>query len=320
MVIIKVLKYLPIVRLTPRKTFWWRLGQKHSAPFIRLTNAILCNFKLKGARVIGKSPMGNVFLRFNVDTPVASKNEIICIPKDRVIFQSIRSSGTWELDSCIFLAEAFKSGNTSDSYANTLLDIGANSGMITIQTARLARKPISAYCIEPLPINLEGLRANLQKQTHLAEYKIYPFALSQEDGFAKIYSERVNIGNTSLFRMDKWKDTFETEIALRNTTEFIKREFSDSAIIALKCDTQGSEFRILSGFPSSFWSKIVRGIIEIRSVANLTPNQIFPILKCLEKYNNLFWGDNIEKKIDLLEIEKLWLGETGEERELFFSI
>ena len=317
--IIKFIKYLPIVRLNPRKTFWHRLIQKNKSHFFRLTNNILCNLKIKGAKVVGKSPMGNLVLKFNVDTPVALKNEIVCIPKDLIIFQSIRNSGSWELDSCVFLAEAFKSGNPSDLNANTFLDIGANSGMITIQTARLASNPISAYCIEPLPLNLEALHANMQKQTCLSDYKIYPYALSQEDGLAKIYSEKVNIGNTSLFQMDRFKDTFETEITLRNTNDFIKKEFSASAIIALKCDTQGSEIIILSNFPTSFWNQVVRGIIEIRSTANLVPKQISAILKCLEIYDDFFWGDNFGEKIGLYEIENFWLKGTGEERDLFFS-
>ena len=316
---IKVLRFLPLVRLKPMKTFWHRLGKKSSSPWIRLVNRILCNLGIKGARVIGKSPLGNILLRFSVDTPVASKNEIICIPKDLVIFQSVKNSGTWELENCIFLAEAFKSSNNSALKANTLLDIGANSGMITIQTARLAREPIYAYCVEPLPINLEALRANLQKQTQLADYKIYPFALSREDGIAQIYSEKVNIGNSSLYEMDKWQDAFNTEIKLRNTSEFIQQEFSDTAVIVLKCDTQGSEVNILTSFPRSFWSKIVRGIIEIRSAANLIPDQIFPILNSLENYNFLFWGDDSGEKIDLLEIEKFWLEGSGEERDLYFS-
>ena len=319
MIITRFIRYLPIVRLNPRKTFWHRLVQKNSSHFFRLTNNILCNLKIKGAKVVGKTSMGNIILKFNVDTPIALKNEIICIPKDFVIFQSIRNSGSWELDSCVFLAEAFKSGKPSDLNANTFLDIGANSGMITIQTGRLASKPISAYCIEPLPLNLEALHANLQKQTCLADYKIYPYALSQEDGLAQIYSEKVNIGNTSLFQMDSLKDTFKTEITLRNTNEFITKEFSDSAIIVLKCDTQGSEIDILSNFPTSFWNQVVRGIIEIRSTANLVPKQISAILKCLEIYDNFFWGDNFANKINLYEIENFWLKGTGEERDLFFS-
>jgi FkbM family methyltransferase len=293
--------------------------KKNTSPFIRLANKILRNLKIKGAKVIGKSSMGNVFLQFNEDTPVALKNEIVCIPKDFVIFESISNSGSWELDSCVYLAEAFSSGKPSDLNANTLLDIGANSGMITIQTARLASNPITAYCIEPLPLNLEALRANMQMQTCLADYKIYPYALSQKDGIAQIYSEKVNIGNTSLFQMDKFQDTFDTEITLRNTNEFIEKEFSDSAIIALKCDTQGSEIVILSNFPTSFWNQIVRGIIEIRSMANLVPRQISPILKCLEIYDDFFWGDDFGKKIDLDDIENFWLKGTGEERDLFFS-
>lgn len=315
----RYLKFLPVVRLNPRNTYWHRLMKKNTSPFIRLTNKILGNLKIKGAKVIGKSSMGNIFLQFNVDTAVALKNDIVCIPKDFVIFQSIRSSGSWELDSCVYLAEAFSSGTPSDLNANTLLDIGANSGMITIQTARLASNSITAYCIEPLPLNLEALRANMQMQTCLADYKIYPFALSQEDGIAQIYSEKQNIGNSSLFQMDKFKDTFTTDITLRNTNEFIKKEFSDSAIIVLKCDTQGSEIMILSNFPTSFWNQIVRGIIEIRSTVNLVPKDISKILKCLETYDDFFWGDDFRKKINLHDIENFWLKGTGEEKDLFFS-
>jgi FkbM family methyltransferase len=319
MIITRFIKYLPVVRLNPKKTFWHRLMQKNISHFNRITFKILRILKLKGAQVIGKSTMGNIVIKFSVDTPVALKNETIYIPKDFVIFESIINSGSWELDNCVYLAEAFKSGKNSDLNANTLLDIGANSGMVTIQTARLASNPITAYCIEPLPLNLEALRANLQIQTCLADYKIYPYALSQEDGIAQIYSEKVNIGNTSLFQMDKFQDTFNTEITLRNTNEFIKKEFSDSAIIALKCDTQGSEIIILSNFPTSFWNQIVRGIIEIRSMANLVPKQISQILKCLEIYDDFFWGDDFGKKIDLDDIENFWLKGTGEERDLFFS-
>ena len=47
MTITRFLKYLPVVRLNPKKTFWHRLMQKNSSHFIRFTNKILCNLKIK---------------------------------------------------------------------------------------------------------------------------------------------------------------------------------------------------------------------------------------------------------------------------------
>ena len=309
--------WVPIVRLNPKKTFFPRIFIKIKTILILAINRILCSLKIRGGKVVGFSKEGNVYLKFSVDTPIGMKNEKILLPRDYVIFQSIRTRGSWEKELCSFLAQIFNTRLATNQTATHLLDIGAHSGMIAIQTSRLSKNPFIAFCVEPLPINLEALHENMARQSILTEYKIFPYALGNRNQKVPIYTEKSNYGNTSLYELIG-KNTFTTQIDLRSTAEFVENEIPRSASLVLKLDTQGSEIEILSNFPDSLWSQIMGGVIEVRGSSNLNHDKILLLLQKFCVFDKLFFEGN-EKKIELSELERFWLNNSGEERNLYFS-
>jgi FkbM family methyltransferase len=314
----RFLHFMPLVRLHPRKTFLIRLKAKIGRLLRWAFNVVLLRMRLKGARIVGSSPKGNVFLKFNVDTLIADKGSKILIPRDLFIFESIRNRGVWEFEVCTFLAEAFSDVIETKNNATILLDIGANSGMNSLLTARLARVPIITYCVEPLPINIEALEENLSNESKLGGFKIFPYALGKNSERASIFSEKSNLGNTSLLEMNK-KDFITTEIEIKETVQFIENEIPNYANLVLKCDTQGFEVTILSDFPIKFWNRIVRGVIEIRASYDLEVEDLNDILRNLDCFTKLYWGNDTETEIKISEVQDFWLSGTEDERDLYFS-
>jgi FkbM family methyltransferase len=313
-----ILHFIPIVRLRPWNSFLTRLIGKFGWILKLLANRFLSRIQVKGARIVGNSAMGNIWLRFNVDTPVANAREELLVPKDLVIFESIRSNGVWENNVCSFLAKAFDDESAAKEIPTILLDIGANSGMISIQVARLAKMPVLVYCVEPLPVNLEALELNLSKQKKLAGFKIFPYALGKQSGRTSVFSEKINLGNTSLQEMNE-KSFFMTEIDIRATKQFIENEIPISANLVLKCDTQGYEVVILSDFSNAFWDRIVRGVIEVRGTYEVKDENLENILNNLSLYSTLYWGGDPKKKIEICEVRNFWLNGSGNERDLYFA-
>ena len=310
--------WIPLVRLKPVESFPKRLISKIIWIFKRalLNTESLLGFI--GAKVTGKSELGNVFLCFRKSCSIADKGRVILIPKDYIIFDSVRFTGKWEIQSCEFLAEAFNKVEVDKKIASVLLDIGANSGMNTLQVARLARNPIAAVCVEPLPLNLEALEYNLNNCDKIAEYKILPYALGAQVSRSSIYEDPTNSGNSSLLDLNL-KNQLVTEIEVESTMNFISGLNNSGEMFALKIDTQGYEVEIISDFSPDFWSKIVRAVIEVRAQEGLSEDQVGGILESISLFDTRHWGGEDSANLTMVEIRNFWLSGTYEERDLYLS-
>ena len=52
------------------------------------------------------------------------------------------------------------------------------------------------------------------------------------------------------------KTIFTSEIEIRETAKFLGVEIPSFCDLVLKCDTQGFEVTILSGFPEEVWKRL----------------------------------------------------------------
>jgi len=280
----------------------------------------LSKLRIRGARIVGKSELGNILLKLNIDSPVADKHQIIMMPKDLVLFESIRSRGSWDMPAVNFLSAPLNYANGKKIIKSyTFLDIGANSGLIVRQIAKLAKRNFKIVCVEPLPINLEALKFNTSALPNVDSVEIYPYALGDENSELEIFSEKANLGNTSLVQMDG-KSVIRTLISQASTLDFIDKYLLDDSRVIIKCDTQGYESKILSQLPKKFWNRIECGVIEIRSIPMLNEKYLELILISLSDFSYMYWGDDfLKNRLTILEVKEFWLSGINEERDLFFS-
>jgi FkbM family methyltransferase len=121
----------------------------------------------------------------------------------------------------------------------TIVDIGANVGLFALYMKNF-RLDSDIYCFEPVPQTLTLLQKNLETQHRIT---IYPYALSDYCGTARINLNAANFGENSLkFEMDNICQTAAVQV-MDAATAF--GQIGLSYIDILKIDTEGCEVEIL---------------------------------------------------------------------------
>lgn len=305
--------WIPLVRISPLNTFVSRLAWKCSWIISTLVGRVYAILKIRGALIVGKDLNENTILKLNKDCPLGERGDSLVMAKDLVIFEGVRATGQWEFEIASFLAQDFLRGKGDNR--TIFLDIGANSGLITKQVARLSSSPINSICVEPLPRNFQALKQNLSE---LSNCELFEFGLGDESIETTAYSEKANIGNTTL-RKTHSSMLDRTIVKVRSTKEFIETKIPKHVPVVLKCDTQGFESIILAEFPEEFWNRITSGVIEITSVPDLSSFKLEVICFHLSKFMQLGWDTDLfgsTLKVD--EVMNFWNNGKNEERNLFF--
>jgi hypothetical protein len=149
---------------------------------------------INGAKLIGFNSNGNAQLRLNTDGVLGLKGTILELPKDDVIYKSVQRAGNWELDECVFLADGLTTsyflGNTKVAF----VDIGANTGLMTLQVMNIAKTNNDCVLFEPIPRHFQALESNLKLEEKVKKYNL---ALSDVNGEATIFTQSNNHGNSS---------------------------------------------------------------------------------------------------------------------------
>ena len=83
-------------------------------------------------------------------------------------------------------------GNSAENgMSDFLIDIGANIGLTSCQNGNGFKK---VYCFEPNPLCLNILKTNLAISLGKGDFKIFDFALGDEDGEFDLYVPKHNWG------------------------------------------------------------------------------------------------------------------------------
>jgi hypothetical protein len=100
--------WIPLVKPYPIKTCPQRLIRKWL--YIANEATLMIGFWLgfSGARIVGVSQNGNTLLSLNKDYALGRKGTILELPRDLVIFESVRKQGIWELEESEFLARGLR--------------------------------------------------------------------------------------------------------------------------------------------------------------------------------------------------------------------
>jgi len=143
--IVRLIRKIPLARLYPFRTFIPRSWQKF---LLFYGNGV----GLSGATLVGNSSTGNSILKLRFRSALGVKGTEIELPKDGAIYEHVRKSGSWETNSSYFLSKTLKKlENKTLSTKIAFVDLGANSGLVTLQTLRYSQTRNVVLIVEPLP-------------------------------------------------------------------------------------------------------------------------------------------------------------------------
>ena len=272
---------------------------------------------LSGGRVVGQTHTGNTLLLLNKSYPLGPKGTILELPQDKVIFESVRRRGTWELSESEFLALGLRKTGSLLNSKTALLDIGANTGLVTLQTMNLSKTNNEVFLFEPIPRHTSAIARNLR---NLSNITINQFGLSDQNGTSEIFTEGSNHGNTSTLKSAvPHFDQIVTEIELVDTSQYCDDFLTKFDRYVIKCDTQGMDARILSRIPSRIWADTERAIVEVWALPEIRRLDVESLLILFQSFEYVSWNSKSLERIEFDEISAYWLSKSGMFRNLFLS-
>ena len=300
-----------MTRLFPIKSFPKRLSVKWIFIFDNIFWFAQGKIGFSPTQIIGVTPTGNTQLRLNRKFPIGEPGFVVELPRDDVIFRSVSRSGSWEIEESEFLARGLKSACQKSDSKTALLDIGANTGMVTLQAMNISKTNNEVFLFEPIPRHASAIRNNLR---NLPNVHLNEFALSNKNGFAEIFTEKWNQGNTYLINsVVASKGKIVNEIELRDTAVYCADFLSGFDSYVIKSDTQGMDALILSRIPQRIWENVECAVIEVWALPEINELDVEKLLSMWEKFEYMSWTPNSKKTITLDEINQSWLKKSGKE-------
>jgi FkbM family methyltransferase len=183
---------------------------------------------------------------------------------DNIITPKVLLHGYWDVFVINFIKE-----NTKKNNNYYFVDIGSHIGLITRQVANLNIKIKKFFCFEPLKLHFNLLKKNC---SFIKKINFYNYAIGVKKYKKKIYTNKLNSGNSSLIRINKsqYQYTFVLEA---NTT--LKKIIKDNHIqknIIYKSDTEGFDEMIFLSLEQNIIKKIDIAILEISNFKFLLKN------------------------------------------------
>ncbi len=307
--------WIPITAPLPIQTFLQRLIRKWLYIAMNIVSLISVQIGFTGARIVGVTPDGNTFLRLNKDYALGPKGTVLELPRDLIIFEAVRKRGFWELEESNFLAQGLR--KVEGGKKTALLDIGANTGLVTLQAINLSKTSFEAFLFEPIPRHASAIKSNLG---NLPNIHINEFALSDKNGTSEIFTQANNRGNSSLLASVVPSDNLiTTEIKIVDTTEYCHRFLDNYDNYIIKCDTQGMDALILSRIPNRIWQNTEVAIIEVWALPEIREQDVTQLLTMCQNFEYASWNPNSQERIGMSEISEYWLSKSGTFRNLFLS-
>lgn len=311
----KLIEKLPLSRLYPYSTFIPRSWQK----FLLLYGY---RIGLSGATPIGNSSTGNSILKLRFRSALGVKGTEIELPKDGAIYEHVRKSGSWETNSSYFLSKALrqlegKSLNTKIAF----VDLGANSGLVTLQTMRYAQTQNVVLMVEPLPNHVQAIRRNLQTlQTNSYLFHIFEFALGRESGYVDIFTDEKNHGNSSLL-LDAMENSphLQKKIAIKRSEDFFSQYLGAFDYIVIKSDLQGMDACVLSKIPIEKFESIQSAVVEVWALPEINPMDVDKFIDAISFSHSLGWSEKSIGKLSPKIVREFWLSKSGLAKDLFIK-
>jgi FkbM family methyltransferase len=276
--------------------------------------------RISGGSPLGLATSGNALIRLNRSGPLGSKSDLIQVPEDGIIFKDVVRHGFWEPEESLFLAHGIQEVPSNQNSKTALIDIGANSGLITRQTLKFADTGCDVVLFEPLKKHTDAIEFNLRPYTNRHHIQIEQVGLSDVNSSAQLFTDLSNKGNSSVFQAAVADAQHEvTDITLVSTHEYFVNNLSQYDHLVLKCDTQGLDASILSKIPTAMWEKVQRAVIEVWAIPEIKATDVDALIPALESFLMLGWTIDSETNLAVADIREFWLSQSGESRNLFLS-
>lgn len=302
----------------PIRTFPRRLATKIKKLAIYGFHLGFSAMGVRGAKVVGSTLNRSSLLKLNQSSPLGIKGKVISIPRDEVIFRSLRFFGEWEIEECLFLSDAFKRVAKSKKVA--FLDFDANTGTVTLQTLGLAQTNAVVIMVEPLPSHVMCIDLNIADLRKTNEVHLFPFALGKKNGKARIFTQNENYGNASLIsNIIPSEDSIVSEITIRNTEDFVEEELRGYSDYVLKSDLQGYDAVVLASIPKDIYDRTEAAVVEVWALEGIDPLDVERCLDLWGSFSQMCWSFNPMTKIYRAEVADFWLNKSGETRNLFMT-
>ena len=308
----------PIPRLFPIHSFPTRLSLKCMSVMKNSKSLLGLKLRLSGARLVGETAAGNSLLRLNRTSELGVKGFIIAQPRDGTIFKHIQTYGYWEKEESKFISKGLIEICSSAGTKVALLDIGANTGLITLQAMNLSNTNNEVHLFEPIPKHIEALNHNLKVLIKNNTAKIYEFGLSNEDAQKKIYTRLSNQGKSTLLpKLLPPGGRKSTTVKVRDTNNFFKNRFADIDKFVIKCDIEGFDALVLAMSPKAIWDRVDLLVVEVWPVESIREKDVSKLIQYLQDFTVLSWSTNPSVAISLFEVREYWLNKSAESRNLF---
>ena len=219
---------------------------------------------------------------------------------DNIITPKVLLHGYWDVFVINFIKE-----NTKKNNNYYFVDIGSHIGLITRQVANLNIKIKKFFCFEPLKLHFNLLKKNC---SFIKKINFYNYAIGVKKDKKKIYTNKLNSGNSSLIRINKsqYQYTFVLEA---NTT--LKKIIKDNHIqknIIYKSDTEGFDEMIFLSLEQNIIKKIDIAILEISNFKFLLKN-LNTFMNKIKNFNLI--KDDQGVKLDLKTLKNKLLLKKG---------
>ena len=276
--------------------------------------------RILGARHIGFDEFENGLLILNRASLLGEKGDLVTTPLDRTIFKYVADHGEWEPDESRFLAKLLIEFELNFGRKNpvALVDIGANSGLVTRQVLRLSGSDCSLVLVEPIPNHVKAIQANLMHLRQKNNLKIVEAALDSITGERKILIQDSNRGNSSfLSSAVPASETKELTVKVLAVEDFVSGYLSGFGRFVIKSDTQGFDSKILSLLPRETWQKCEGAVVEIWALPEIEIMHVESLINMWTHFSVFDWEADGSSPTNLGEISSFWLGKSGRSRNLF---
>jgi len=157
--------------------------------------------------------------------------------QDHIIGGQIAATGLYEPFEETLLLSALNQGDS-------VIDIGANIGVYTLQMAQKVGKYGKVYAIEPEPHNIKILERNIA-ENKFSQVEVLPFALSNKQSRTKLYLSYDNFGDHRIYDGDYVRKRKTISVVAKTLDSLLYKKTGNISV--MKIDTQGYEPFVIEG-------------------------------------------------------------------------
>ena len=254
------------------------------------------NFKILFSELISsnfdKIKPNYLNFKINKNCPLGKNRDELFLLFDNIITPKVLLQGYWDVFVINFIKE-----NTKKNNNYYFFDIGSHIGLITRQVANLNIKVKKFFCFEPLKMHFNLLKKNCGS---LKKINFYNYAIGVKKDKKKIYTNKLNSGNSSLIKINKSQYQY-TLVIEANTAlkKIIKANYIKKNII-YKSDTEGYDEMIFLSLEENIIKKINIAILEISNFNFLLKN-LNTFMNKIKNFNIIKDDQGIKLNLKTLE-------------------